>query len=72
LPDGVPRGGGTYLFRGADSLIARRVELRVDGTVVLHAGDRDGAPEAMRRPEFDELDLIGEVLLVLVPLVRLG
>jgi phage repressor protein C with HTH and peptisase S24 domain len=72
MPEGVPRSGGTYLFRVADSLIARRVELRVDGTVVLLAGDGDGAPETMRRTEFDKLDLIGEVLFVLVPMVRLN
>ena len=72
VPDGVPRSGGIYLFRVSDSLIAAWVDLRLDGTVVLHAGGRTGAPEMMRRLEFDKLDLIGEVLLVLAPPVRIG
>ena len=58
--------GLLYVVRAGDTLLVKRLEVRVR-EVILHSDNDRYAPEVFRREELDQLHVIGRVVLITAP-----
>lgn len=56
-----------YVVRVDDNLMVKRLELRLDGGLIVHSDNPRYAPETVVRADLDTLHILGRVLLVTTP-----
>jgi phage repressor protein C with HTH and peptisase S24 domain len=66
IVDQPPENGEFYVLHVEDELLVRRLELRLDGSLILHSENRRYAPDPIDRGRFKEV-VLGKVEMWTVP-----
>ena len=56
-----------YVIRVGENLMVKRLELRLDGGVIVHSDNPRYAPETVSRSDLNTLNILGQVILVSAP-----